>query len=328
MALGIAISFDFIPYNLVLDFLPKLEEAFTHIFVPEIWGRDALTQIAALAPSTKGKITYGTAIVNLYSRTPASLAQTAVSLSELTDGRFILGLGLSGPIVIENWHGVSYYNYSPLQRTREYFDIIRLILSGERCNYKGEIFNLKNFRLRAEPAPVPLFLAALGPKNVQLAGQIADGWFPIWTPLNKFDLILGDLNRGKNKRPSNLSSTVDIAPMIITCVNDSPKAKHLVQNHIAYYVGGMGTFYNNFMKRMGFEDEAEQIQHAWKSGNRALAASCVSDAMIDEIAVLESEDELPNRYEDLRKQGVTIPILMLPYNCPPDLALKTIGAFI
>ncbi|MFX1537894.1 MAG: LLM class flavin-dependent oxidoreductase [Promethearchaeota archaeon] len=328
MTLGIALSFDYIPYKLTLEFLPRLEEAFTHIFVPEIWGRDALTQIAALTASTEGEITYGTAIVNLYSRTPASLAQTAVSLSELTDGRFILGLGLSGPIVIENWHGISYYDYSPLQRTREYFDIIRLILSGERCNYEGKIFNLKNFRLRAEPATVPLFLAALGPKNVQLAGQIADGWFPIWTPLNKFDLVLGDLERGKNKRLSNLSLNVDVAPMLITCVNDSPKAKHLVQNHIAYYVGGMGHFYNNFMKRMGFEDEAVKIQRAWKNGDRALAASCVSDAMIDEIAVLGSEEELPNRYEHLRKQGVTIPILMLPYNCPPDLALKTIEAFV
>ncbi|MFX0093169.1 MAG: LLM class flavin-dependent oxidoreductase [Candidatus Hodarchaeota archaeon] len=327
MALGIVLSFDFIPYKMVSEFLPMLEGAFTHVFVPELWGRDALTQIATLAGLAERDITYGTAIVNLYSRTPATLAQTAASLSELTDGQFILGLGLSGPIVIENWHGIPFDEHSPLQRTREYFDIIRLILSGERCNYEGLIFKLKNFRLRAKSATVPLFLAALGPKNVNLAGEIADGWFPIWTPLKGFEVLIQDLELGKETRSRDLPWDVDIAPLLITCSSDSPKAKLLVQNHIAYYVGGMGTFYNNLMKRLGFATEAEKIQIAWKNGDRTLAASCVSNAMIDQIAVLGTEDELPNRYEQLRKQGITIPILMLPFNCPPDLALKTVQDF-
>lgn len=327
MALGIMLSIDYIPHKLAVDILPMIEESFTHVFIPELWGRDALTQVAALASITKSNLTYGTAIVNTYSRSPATLAQTAASLSELTEGRFILGLGLSGPIVIQNWHGIPFYEHSPLQRTREYFEIIRLILSGERCNYTGEIFQLQNFKLRMEPEQVPLFLAALGPKNIQLTGEIADGWFPIWAPLTRFDHLQKDLEVGKKKRASNLSATIDIAPIIITCASDSPKAKLLAQKHLAYYVGGMGTFYNNFMRRLGFENEAKQIQTAWRASNRDLAAANVSDAMIEEIAAIGKADEIIGRYEQLRKKGITIPVVMLPFNCPPDLAFETIQCF-
>lgn len=322
------LSSDYIPYKQILDMLPVIEGSFTHVFVPELWGRDAFTQIAAISSVVESNITYGTAIVNIFSRSPATLAQTAMTLSELTEGRFVLGLGLSGPIVIQNWHGYQFNEHSPMQRTREYLEIIRLILSGERCNYEGKIFKLQNFKLRGETEHVPLFLAALGPKNIQLAGELADGWFPIWFPVNSsIDLLLNDLETGKRNRRENLERVVDIAPVLITCASNSPKAKRLVQNHLAYYVGGMGTFYNNLMKRLGFVDEAEKIITAWKGGDRALAAANVSDAMIDAIAIMGSGEEINEKYSELGKKGVTIPIIMLPFNCPPDLAIETIGSF-
>ncbi|MHA2334177.1 MAG: LLM class flavin-dependent oxidoreductase [Candidatus Hodarchaeales archaeon] len=323
--LGIMISSDYIPYKQILDMLPMLEGSFTHVFVPELWGRDALSQVAAMVSAIECEFTYGTAIVNIFSRSPATLAQSAATLSEMTNGKFILGLGLSGPIVIQDWHGYSFYGKSPMQRTREYLEIIRLILSGERCNYDGEIFKLRNFKLLFQPDHIPLFLAALGPKNVQIAGELADGWFPIWLPFDNIDLLLKDIDAGKEK--AEKTRTVDIAPVLITCASNSPKAKLLVQNHLAYYVGGMGTFYNNLMKRLGFVDEAEKIKTAWMKGDRELAAKNVSNSMIDAIAIMGSAEDVVDKYSKLEKMGVTIPIVMLPFKCPPDLAMETVGCF-
>ena len=139
--LGITLSYDYIPPQILNEILPIISDSnFTHIFIPEIWGRDAFSQVAEMARYTD--LTLCTGIVNLYSRSPATLAQTAASLHDLTKGKFILGLGLSGPIVIQDWHGVNYHTPSPLQRTREYLEILSLIFSGNRVNYSGEIFSL------------------------------------------------------------------------------------------------------------------------------------------------------------------------------------------
>jgi alkanesulfonate monooxygenase SsuD/methylene tetrahydromethanopterin reductase-like flavin-dependent oxidoreductase (luciferase family) len=328
--IGFALTYDYISPSLCHDLLHILDNtSFTHLFIPELWGYDAFTQIAMMSRYSS-KLIFGTGIVNIYSRTPATLAQSAASLHEATEGRFILGIGLSGPIVIRDWHGVNYYQYSPLQRTREYLEILRLIFSGEKVNYNsGKIFSLKGFKLKSFDTPlnIPLFLAALGPKNIQLAGELADGWFPIWTPFSQFSLLKRDLDHGMMKRSKKLNKKVQITPYIITCASKSEKAKKLVQNHIAYYIGGMGTFYYNFMKRLGFEAESERIKNAWDSGNKYIAAKAVSQDMIDEIAVLGPPEDVLSRYVDLRKLGVNLPIVMLPYNCPSSLAIETIGVF-
>ncbi|MHA1226405.1 MAG: LLM class flavin-dependent oxidoreductase [Candidatus Hodarchaeales archaeon] len=328
-SLGFILSFDYISPSMCLDLLPFIEEtAFTHIFVPELWGHDAFTQIAIMSEKSS-KLIFGTGIVNLYSRSPATLAQTAASLFEHTNGRFILGLGLSGPIVVQNWHGYNYFKPTPLQRTREYFDILRLIFSGERVNYAGKIFSLNNFKLKSFQVPldIPLFLAALGPKNVQLAGELADGWFPIWTPFSQINTLLKNLKQGLDKRSSTLSQNVNVAPFIITCASDSEKAKLLVKKHIAYYIGGMGDFYNNFMKRLGFEREARNIMEAWKANDRQLAAQYVSDSMIREVVVLGKPEYVEKRFKEIRNMGINLPVVMLPYNCPTELAIETIGVF-
>lgn len=327
--LGLILSYDYLKPTLCNDLITLLDDScFTHLFIPELWGHDAFTQIASMAKYTTNLI-LGTGIVNLFSRTPATLAQSAASLYELTEGKFVLGLGLSGPSVIQDWHGIPYYQVSPLQRTREYFKILRLILSGERVNYEsGKIFRLKGFKLRGFETPlnVPLFLAALGPKNLALGGELADGWFPIWTSFRELPELMKDLKKGFEKRPENISKEVTIAPFIITCASNSSKAKLLVQKNLAFYIGGMGTFYFEFMKRIGFEVEANRIRAAWKNGEREIAASNVSDNMIDRIAVLGNREEIRERYKKLRQLGIDLPVTMLPYNCPPGIAIDTIGA--
>ncbi len=327
--LGFILSYDYLKPSLCHDLIRLLDDTnFTHLFVPEIWGHDAFTQLASMGQYTSN-LTLGTGIVNLFSRTPATLAQTTASLTELTDGKFILGLGLSGPIVIKNWHGINYYRVSPLQRTREYFEILRLIFSGDRVNYEGKLFKLKGFKLRGFDTPlnIPLFLAALGPKNLTLAGEIANGWFPIWTCFTELPDLRKILEQGFKNRTSNLDKEVAIAPFIITCASNTQKAESLVKKHLAYYVGGMGTFYYEFMKRFGFEPEANRIKIAWQKGEREIAANNVSKDMLDRIAVLGSRQDVTERYKELRKLGVDIPVVMLPYNCPPEIAIETIGAF-
>lgn len=327
--LGFTLSYDFLPPSLCHDLISVLDNNnFTHLFIPEAWGHDAFTQVATMSRYTS-ELIFGTGIVNLYSRSPATLAQTAASLFELTEGRFILGLGLSGPIVIQDWHGVNYHQSSPMQRTREYLEILHLIFSGERVNYKGEIFSLKGFKLNAfeTPLDIPLFIAAIGSENVKITGELADGWLPIWTSYTEIPSSKDDLKQGLAKSKTK-EEAFEIAPYIPTCVSDSDKAKNLIRKNLAYYIGGMGTFYYNVVaEKFGFETEARRIRSAFQSGDRELAAKSVTQNMIDRIAVVGNCEYVVDRYEELRRQGTSLPVVMLPPNCPPEFAMDTIGAF-
>ncbi|MFX1283179.1 MAG: LLM class flavin-dependent oxidoreductase [Promethearchaeota archaeon] len=327
--LGFTLSYDFLPPSLCHNLISLLDNSnFTHLFIPEAWGHDAFTQVAAMSHYTS-ELLLGTGIVNLYSRTPATLAQTAASLYELTEGRFILGLGLSGPIVVQDWHGINYYQFSPLQRTREYLEILRLILLGERVNYSGKIYSLKRFKIRGfnTPLDIPLFLAAMGRKNVQITGELADGWLPIWTSFTEIPSTKEDLRKGFSKRKPELGKEIIIAPYIPTCASESEKAKYLIQRNLAYYIGGMGTFYFEIVKRFGFETEANKIRAAFQAGDRDVAAKNVTRDMLDRIAVVGSPEYVITRYNELRQQGTNIPVVSLPPNCTPELAIDTIGTF-
>ncbi len=329
--LGFTLSYDYLKPSLCHDLVTLLDNSnFTHLFIPERWGHDAFTQITTMAHYTS-ELIIGTGIVNLFSRTPATLAQTAASIDELTEGRFILGLGLSGPIVIQDWHGLNFFQPSPIQRTREYLDILRLIFSGERVNYSGKIYSLQRFSLSGfeHPLKIPLFLASMGSKNVQITGELADGWFPIWTSFTEIPSSKKDLKQGLEKRKPAIrpKDEFEIAAYILTCASDSEKAKNLVQRNLAYYIGGMGTFYSEIVKRYGFEIEANKIRMAFQAGDRESAATYVSQDMLDRIAVVGSPEYVVARYEELRQLGTNIPVVMLPHNCTPELAMDTISAF-
>lgn len=329
--LGFTLSYDYLKPSLCHDLVTLLDGSnFTHLFIPERWGHDAFTQITTLAHHTS-ELIFGTGIVNLFSRTPATLAQTAASIDELTEGRFILGLGLSGPIVIQDWHGINFYHPSPMQRTREYLEILRMMFSGEKVNYSGDLYSLKRFSLSGfePPLTIPIFLASMGSKNVQITGELGDGWFPIWTSFTEIPSIREDLNQGLDNRKPTLKpkEIFEIAPYIPTCASNSTKAKNLIQRNISYYIGGMGTFYFEIVKRYGFEEEATRIRMAFQAGDRELAAKSVSQNMLERIAVVGPPEYVVARYDELRELGTNIPVVMLPHNCTPELAMDTIGAF-
>jgi alkanesulfonate monooxygenase SsuD/methylene tetrahydromethanopterin reductase-like flavin-dependent oxidoreductase (luciferase family) len=197
-------------------------------------------------------------------------------------------------------------------------EIVRLALSGAKVDYEGEIFKLKNFRLGTKPVRdrIPVYLASMGPKNNALTGRIADGWTPIWLPL-----------AGLAQARSEVGGHVDFAPCVMACVTDPPeRAFDLIRSHVAYYVGGMGTFYRDVVARFGFEEDATRIHDLWQSDRRKESIQAVSDRMVSELAIAGSPQDCRRRLEDYRNAGVDMPVIVVPHGAPPDIFMKTLEA--
>ena len=313
-----------LPRQEIVEVVQQAEAlGYDSVWVGESWGRDGFTWLTQLACHT-GRITLATGIATVYSRSPALIAQTVASLDEISEGRVILGLGTSGPIVIEGWHGLPFER--PLRRTREYIEIFRLILSGERVNYQGEIFQLKGFRLPFTPVrpKVPIYVASLGPQNLRLTGELADGWLPIYLDATHLQEFQHDLASGAQKAGRALN-TIDVAPYILSCVSeDVEAARRLVKSHLAYYIGGMGTFYANLIARYGFEDEVSRVREAWGRRDRQSAASQVTDAMVARMAICGSPTEGRAQLETYRAAGVTLPIVSFAHGASRDMIRQTL----
>ncbi|HEX3036775.1 MAG TPA: LLM class flavin-dependent oxidoreductase [Thermodesulfobacteriota bacterium] len=298
------------------------ELGYDSLWVPEMWGKDAFSILGLLAVHTK-RIKLGTGIISVFSRTPAIIAQTAATLDEISDGRMILGLGISGPIVIENWHGVKFEK--PIERTREYVEIIRMILSGERVNYQGEIFKLKDFRLQFSPLRknIPIYIASLGPKNIRLTGEVADGWIPLLVPKEYIQEARRGLTAGAKAKGRD-ANQITVCSYIPACISkDTELSKRLVQEHIAYYIGGMGTFYHRVMSRYGFQENADRILEAWKKGSKSQAILNVSEDMLDSIAILGTGEKGKRKIEEYTNAGVDLPVLIFPPKSSLDMIKET-----
>jgi coenzyme F420-dependent oxidoreductase len=313
-----------LPRREIIEVVQQAEAlGYDSVWVGESWGRDGFTWLTQLACHTS-RIKLATGITPVYSRSPALIAQSVAALDEISEGRVILGLGTSGPLVIENWHGLPFDR--PLQRTREYIDIIRLILSGERVNYQGEVFQLKGFRLPFTPVrpSVPVYVASLGPQNLRLTGELADGWLPIYLDtahLPGFQRALAD----GAKRGGRRLEAIDVAPYILSCVSeDVEAARRLVQAHLAYYIGGMGTFYANLIARYGFDDEVARVREAWAQGDRQAAASHVSDTMVAHLAICGSPNEGQVQLERYRAAGVALPIVSFTHGASRAMIQQTL----
>ncbi|HXH09185.1 MAG TPA: LLM class flavin-dependent oxidoreductase [Alphaproteobacteria bacterium] len=313
-----------VPRREIVDIVQQAETlGYESVWVGESWGRDGFTWLTQLACHTH-TIKLATGITPVYSRSPALIAQTVASLDEISEGRVILGLGTSGPIVIENWHGVPFER--PLRRTREYIEIIRLVLSGERVNYKGEIFQLKGFRLPFAPprSSVPIYVASLGPQNLRLTGELADGWLPIYLDVGHLPRFQQELALGAQKAGRGLSA-IDVAPYILACVSaDVEGARALVKAHLAYYIGGMGTFYANLIAQYGFEDAVQRVREAWGKGDRRAAAGHVSDEMVSHMAICGSPQEGREQLARYRAAGVTLPIVSFAHGACRDMIQQTL----
>ena len=306
-----------LPYEGGLPFADALEMTqraeglgFDSVWVPEAWGTDAISLLGALAARTE-RIRLGTGIVNVFSRTPTLLGQTAATLDLISNGRFILGLGTSGHQVVSGWHGMPFDR--PLQRMRETVEIVRRVLRQERLGFEGEIFTLnQGLKLLARPVrpTVPIFLATLTPAGLRLTGEVADGWIPTLFSPEHLDLFRPELEAGARAAGRSLDS-LEIAPYVPVLIDDDRSAaRDAIRPWVALYVGGMGSraknFYNEVVQRYGFVEEARDIQELYLTGKKLEAIRRVPDILVDSITIVGPPAYVRERIEAWASAGVTL----------------------
>jgi coenzyme F420-dependent oxidoreductase len=266
-------------------------------------------------------------IVNVYSRSPALLGQTAATLQEASDDRFRLGIGPSGPRVVENWHGRDFSN--PLRQTRETIEIVRQVLSGESVSYDGEYFSVDGFRLRCEaPNPTPpIDVAALGPKAVELVGRFADGWHVVNYTKDGFEQRLGDLRRGIELGDQDRDEIRVTLSVTCCALKDGEYARKLTAQHIAFYIGGMGTFYRGNLARQGYENVAHEIYNAWQDGDREHAITLVRDELRDQMGAAGTPAETRKQLSQfIDLENVDAINVAFPRGANPEEIRKTMEA--
>jgi F420-dependent oxidoreductase-like protein len=288
---------------------------YTSVWTAEAYGNDAATVLAFLAAKTT-TIELGSGIFQIPGRSPAMAAMTAATIDTLSGGRFRLGLGVSGPQVSEGWHGVRFAK--PLERTREYIDIVRLAMARERVDYHGKHYELplpdgpgKALKMIIHPVReyLPIYLASIGPKNLDLTGELCDGWLAIFYNPEFAPELFTSINAGKAKS-SNPDRAFDVCPTIPMIIGDDVSAcADPIRGYSALYVGGMGSreqnFYNRLACRMGFEKEAEEVQNLYLDRKYAEAAEAIPLEFIDQTSLLGPVDRIAERMQVLAGSGVT-----------------------
>lgn len=323
MRLGIMTGYSGAKIELPMDLILEADRlGYYSVWTSEAYGSDAVTPLAWIGALTK-QIKLGTAIMQMPARTPAMTAMTAITLDQLSGGRMLLGLGLSGPQVVEGWHGTPYGK--PLGKSREYVEIIRQILAREaplvhdgvhyQIPYQGDDATglgkpLKSI-IHGRP-DIPIYLASIGPKNVTLTAEIADGWLPIFfSPESYSETYQQYIDAGFAKAGQGKSiDTFDIAPSVTVIIEDNLEmAYNQVKPMLALYIGGMGAkgknFYFDLACRYGFEAEAEVIQNAYLSGNKGEAMMAVPDALVDAVALVGSKDRIKDRVQLWQDSPIT-----------------------
>ena len=284
------------------------------VWAAEAYGSDAATVLAWLAGQTE-TINLGSAIFQIPARSPAMAAMTAATLDQISGGRFRLGLGPSGPQVSEGWHGVRFARQ--LQRTREYVEVVRKALARERLEYHGETIELplpdgpgKALKLTIAPEQdrIPIYIAAIGPKNVTLVGEIADGWLPVFFSPEHVSEFRPLLEEGAARAGRSLDD-FDISPTVNVLVSDDiDSARDAMRPVLALYVGGMGSreknFYNRLVQRYGFEDAAREVQDLYLEGRKDEAAGALPAELIDKTTLAGPADVVRDRLAVYRDAGV------------------------
>jgi len=319
LRLGLHLGVLALPPALHLQLAQEADRLGYHsLWTAEAWGSDCITPLTWLAAKTE-RILVGTGVMQIPARTPACAAMTAATLDFLTRGRMLLGLGVSGPQVVEGWHGVPFGK--PLGRTSEYVKIIRTILARkEPVAHHGEHYDIplptgagpgKPLRLMFRPirTSIPIYLGAIGPKNVELAAEIGDGWLPIFFAPERVSVFRRSLEEGR-ARASGERREFDIAPMVeVRLGNDVVACRDAVKPTLALYIGGMGAkgrnFYFNLACRYGYEEAAARIQGAFLEGRREAAAAAVPDKLVDEVALCGPRERIADRLAIWRQSGVT-----------------------
>jgi F420-dependent oxidoreductase-like protein len=322
MRLGLMLGYSGSKFEIPMDIIQEADRlGYYAVWTAEAYGSDAVTPLAWIGALTQN-IRLGTAIMQMPGRTPANTAMTAMTLDQLSGGRFMLGLGLSGPQVVEGWHGVSYGR--PLARTREYVEIVRKIFArSEPLVHQGEYYQIpyqgddatglgKPLKSILHAAPnIPLYLASIGPKNVTLTAEIADGWLPIFfSPEHYASAYAEQVEAGLALAGNGKSlANFDIAPTVHVAIDDLDTARNQMRPLLALYIGGMGAkgknFYNDLAIRYGFEEAAATIQDLYLAGNRGEAMMAVPDAMIDAVALVGPKERIKERLSIWQNSPIT-----------------------
>jgi F420-dependent oxidoreductase-like protein len=281
----------------------------------ETWGYDAATPLAYLAAKTS-RIRLGTGIMQIGARTPAMTAMTAMALASLSDDRFMLGLGVSGPQVMEGWHGVPFAR--PLQRTRETIDIVRMVTRGERLIYHGQIYDLplpggegKALVSSARPRPdLPIYLATLGPKSLELTGELASGWLGTSFIPEHASLFFDSIAAGAQRAGRSLADLdLQVSAGVVAFSDDVEKLIPPRKPGLAFTLGAMGSrehnFYNDTYRRMGYADVALEVQNLWLNKQRDAAAALVPDELVLKTNLIGTEDMVRQRLRVYQAVGVT-----------------------
>jgi len=308
------------------DFLALAREAeslgYSVVWNAEAYGSDCVSTLSWIAAQTE-RIDIGSAIFQIPARTPAMTAMTAASLDTLSGGRFRLGLGVSGPQVSEGWHGVRYD--APLGRTREYVDVVRMALRRDRVVYSGKHIELplpdgpgKPLKLIVHPVRdhIPLYLAAVGPKNLELCGEIADGWLAIFYSPKHAAEQLAAVEKGARAAGKDGLAGFDVVPSVpISIGPDVATCADPIRPYAALYVGGMGSreknFYNALARRYGYEEAAQQIQDLFLGGDKFGAMAAVPLDFIDETSLLGPVERVAEKMAEYAGTGVTTLALSL-----------------
>jgi F420-dependent oxidoreductase-like protein len=310
--------------NGIAEQVARVQEAerlgYDSVWTAEVYGTDALTQLTWIA-AHRQRIILGSGILQMTARAPAMVAMSAATLDLMSGGRMLLGLGVSGPQVVEGWHGVAYGK--PLERTREYVEIVNAILKREQpLEHHGEHYDIplrggtglgKPLKLIVHPvrSRIPIYIAAIGPKNIALAAEIADGWLPIFYSPERTHIFKNALDEGFARAGGGKSlANFDISPSVSVVVGDDlDKCRAPLKAGLALYIGGMGArgknFYNDLAKRYGYEDAAVKIQDLYLGGKREEAAAAVPDALVDEVALVGPRERIRERLAAWKTSGIT-----------------------
>ncbi len=269
------------------------------IWIPETWGMENFSMMSAVANNTKNQ-KIGSSIINIYSRSPATIAMGAATTDTLSDGRIILGLGTSSVPIVEDFHGANFD--SPVQRMKEYVEIIRMTLLKKQINYSGKIFQLNNFTLLIEPKrkSIPIYLAAINEKMVNLTWEIADGVIFYLRPLEEMKKTISKMQSKKQ---------IDVTCQIITCISENAEEAILrAKKTLAFYVS-VGNIYREFLSKNGFQNETKNIFEEFKKSGFKSNHELVTDSMLNSLCIAGNPNDVKTQLQKFRDVGIDLPII-------------------
>ena len=319
MKLGFLLGYSGKHIHMPIELIQQAESmGYDSVWTAEAYGNDAVTSAAWVLANTS-KIRVGTAIMQMPARTPAMCAMTAMSLDQLSGGRFIVGLGASGPQVVEGWHGVPYGK--PVTRTKEYIQIMRKIFEREGpVEFDGQMYQMPNqsegttglgkpLKSILAATDIPIYTASITPAGLRCAGEVADGVFPVWMDPNKYDVLGESIEQGFEKAGNGKSlKDFDIAPFVTVAMNDDLDAAYdALRPWLALYIGGMGAknknFYHEYATRLGYGDAANKIQELYLSGKKPEAEALVPNELLDEVSLIGPRERIIERLGPWKEAG-------------------------